>query len=80
MYMWFYCACLLIFIPYHRIVVGYYGFTLDVSTYIDIRRSGLGLLRGKFCQCLTDLSACKTIMAGYYSLTFLFLIFSALLT
>ena len=26
---------------------------------------------GIFFQCLTDLSACSTIMAGYYSLTFL---------
>ena len=36
-------------------------------------RSGFGLLMGKFHQCLTELSACDTIMAGYYSLTFLFL-------
>ena len=27
---------------------------------------------GKFHQCLTDLSARDTIMAGYYSLKFLF--------
>ena len=27
---------------------------------------------GKFRQCLTELSAHDTIMAGYYSLTFLF--------
>ena len=26
---------------------------------------------GKFCQCLTELPAHDTIMAGYYSLTFL---------
>ena len=26
---------------------------------------------GKFHQCLTELSACETIMAGYYSLKFL---------
>ena len=28
---------------------------------------------GKFRQCLTELSAHDTIMAGYYSLTFLFI-------
>ena len=28
---------------------------------------------GKFRQCLTELSACDTIMARYYRLTFLFL-------
>ena len=27
---------------------------------------------GKFRQCLTELSACDTIMAGYCSLMFLF--------
>ena len=32
-----------------------------------LRRSGLGLLIGKFRQFLTELSAHKTIMAGYYS-------------
>ena len=26
---------------------------------------------GKFRQCLTELSACDTMMVGYYSLTFL---------
>ena len=30
---------------------------------------------GKFHQCLTELSAYDTIMAGYYSLTFLFYFF-----
>ena len=30
---------------------------------------------GKFRQCLTELSACNTIMAGYYSLSFYFLCF-----
>ena len=34
-------------------------------------RSGLGLPTGKFRQILTELSAQDTIMAGYYSLTFL---------
>ena len=28
---------------------------------------------GKVCHCLTELSAHDTIMAGYYSLTFLFI-------
>ena len=36
---------------------------------------GLGLLMGKFHQILTELSACNTIMAGYYSLMFLFIFF-----
>ena len=27
---------------------------------------------GKFYQCLTELSACNTIIVGYYSLMFLF--------
>ena len=30
---------------------------------------------GKFPKCLTELSVHDTIMAGYYSLTFLFLFF-----
>ena len=32
----------------------------------------MGLLMGKFRQCLTELSARDAIMAGYYSLTFFF--------
>ena len=32
-----------------------------------LRRFGLGLLMGKFRQCLIELSAHDTIMAGYYS-------------
>ena len=36
-----------------------------------LRRSGLGLLMDKFRQCLTELSARDTIMAGYCSFTFL---------
>ena len=32
-----------------------------------LRRTGLGLLMGKFCQCMTELSAHDTIMAGYYN-------------
>ena len=35
---------------------------------------GLGLPMGNFRQILTELSARDTIMAGYYSLTFLFII------
>ena len=31
----------------------------------------MGLLTGKFRQCLTEFYAHDTIMAGYYSLTFL---------
>ena len=37
-------------------------------------RSGLGLLMDKFRQFFSELSARDTIMAGYYSLTFLFYI------
>ena len=43
----------------------------------------MGLLMGKFRQCLTELSACDTIkiiMAGYYSLTFLFFCMINLMT
>ena len=32
----------------------------------------MGLLKGKFCQFFTELSALDTTMAGYYSLKFLF--------
>ena len=38
-----------------------------------LKISGLALLMGKLRQCLTELSARDTIMAGYYSLTFLLL-------
>ena len=37
-----------------------------------LRRSGLGLLIGKFHQFLTELSTYDTITAGYYCFTFLF--------
>ena len=37
---------------------------------IDIVRSGLGLLMGKFHQFLTELSVHDTIMAGYYCSVF----------
>ena len=39
---------------------------------IDMWRSGLGLLMGKFCQFFTELSVRDTTVVGYYSLTFLF--------
>ena len=45
-----------------------------LCTCIDIKESGLGLLMDKFHQCLTQLSAHDTIMVGYYSLTFLFIL------
>ena len=48
------------------------GILTKLGTCFDIKRSGLGLLMGKFLQCLTELSAGDTIMAGYFSLTFLF--------
>ena len=44
-----------------------------LGTCIDIKEICLGLQMGKFRQCMTELSAHDTIMAGYYSLTFLFL-------
>ena len=49
-----------------------------ITTCIDInllKRSELGLLMGKFRQCLTELSARDMIMAEYYSFKFLFLLF-----
>ena len=49
------------------IVARYYGFTLDVPP------DRLGLLMGKFRQIFTELSSRNTIMAGYYSLMFLYL-------
>ena len=47
------------------------GSQLNLVHALILRRSGLGLLMGKFHQCLIELSARDTIMAGYYSLTFL---------
>ena len=35
----------------------------------------MGLLTGKFCPILTELSACDAVMAGYHSLTFFFFVF-----
>ena len=51
------------------------GYSPNLVCALILWRSGLGLLMGKFHQCLTELSARNTIKAGYYSLTFLFLIF-----
>ena len=51
------------------------GILTKLDTCIDIwKRSGLGLLMGKFHQCLTELSAHDKIMAGYNSLKFLLVI------
>ena len=41
----------------------YQGILTELGTCIDIKRSGLGLLMGKFCQFLTELSARDMIMA-----------------
>ena len=35
-------------------------------------KSGLGLRLGKFCQVLTELSACLTIVAGCYRFVFIY--------
>ena len=43
--------------------------------YIDIVRIWFGIANGQISQSLTELSARGTIMAGYYSLTFLFINF-----
>ena len=50
------------------------GFSPNLVCALILCRSGLGLLMGKFRQCLTELSACDMIMimAGYYSLSFLY--------
>ena len=50
------------------------GFLPNLVCALILWRSGLGLLMGKFRQIFTELSARDTIMAGYYSLTFLFAI------
>ena len=48
------------------------GFSRNLVCVLLLRRSGLGLLLGKFRQSFTELSVHDTTMAGYYSLTFLF--------
>ena len=47
-------------------------FSPNLVCALILWRSGLGLLMGEFCQILTELTA---RMAGYYSLTFLFIYF-----
>ena len=48
------------------------GILHKLGTCIDIKeRSGLVLLMGKFYECLTELSAGNTVVAGYYTLKFL---------
>ena len=44
------------------------GILTKLGTCIDIKEIWFGIANGKFRQCLTELSACDTIMAGYYSL------------
>ena len=39
---------------------------------IDIVEIWIGIVMGNFRRCLTELSAHNTIMAGYYSLMFLY--------
>ena len=46
------------------------GILAKLGTCIDIKYICLRLLMGKFCQCLTELSARDMIMAGNYGLTF----------
>ena len=48
------------------------GFWPNLEHALILRRSGLGMFMGKFCQFLTALSACDTLLVGYYHLTFLF--------
>ena len=48
------------------------GFSTNLICALILMRSGLGLLMGKFRQCLTELSARDKIMVGYYPFTFLF--------
>ena len=50
------------------------GILTKLGTCIILRISSLGLLMGKFHQCLTELSARDMIMVGYYSLRFLFVL------
>ena len=47
------------------------GILTKLGTCIDIKEIWFGIANRQICQCLTELSACNTIMAGYYSLTFL---------
>ena len=45
---------------------------LNLVCALVLWRPGLRLLIGKFYQFFMELPVCDTIMAGYYSLTFLF--------
>ena len=49
------------------------GILIKLDTCIDIKEICSGLLMVKFRQCLTELSARDMILAGHYSLTFLFI-------
>ena len=51
------------------------GFSPNLVCAFILWRSGLGLLLTRFCQFLTELSACHNIVAGYYCFTFLFIVF-----
>ena len=42
-----------------------------LGTCIDMKEILLMIANGQICQCLTVICPCNTIMAGYYSLTFL---------
>ena len=48
------------------------GILTKLGHALILRRSGLGLLTGKFHQFLTELSAYDTIMMGFYHFTFFF--------
>ena len=48
------------------------GFLPNLAHALTLRRSGLGLLMGKFRQMLTESSARNTIMAGYYRFVFIY--------
>ena len=48
------------------------GILTKFGIALTLRRSGLGLLMGKFRQFLTKLSACDTIMEGSIVLRFYF--------
>ena len=47
------------------------GFSSNLVCALLLWRSGLGFLKGKFHQIFRELSARDTLMAGYYSITFL---------
>ena len=51
------------------------GYSPNLIYALILWRSALGLLIGKFCQFLTELSTSDMIMVGYYCFTFYFPIF-----